>query len=137
MGRAEDVQLMEEYVQNVGLRRHMYAVEAAMRAYARRWNEDEEKWGTVGLLHDFDYERWPNPPDHPVQGSLILRSKGYSEEIIYAILSHADYLAEYPRQSRLDKTLYACDELCGFLMACALVRPTRLDGLDPKESRSD
>ncbi len=132
MGRAEDVQLMEEYVQNVGLRRHMYAVEAAMRAYSRRWNEDEETWGAVGLLHDFDYERWPNPPDHPLQGSHILRSKGYSEEVIYAILSHADYLAEYPRQSRLDKTLYACDELCGFLMACALVRPTRLDGLDPK-----
>lgn len=114
----------------------MFAVEAAVRAYARKFGEDEELWATVGLLHDFDYERWPNPPDHPLQGSKILRERGYSEEVIYAILSHADYLsAEYPRKSRLDKTLYACDELCGFLTACALVRPERLAGLTAKSVR--
>lgn len=123
-------ELVQEYVQSDSLRRHMLAVEAAMRAYARKLGEDVELWGTVGLLHDFDYERWPNPPEHPLQGSSILRSRGYSEEIIYAILSHADYLAhEYPRKSRLDHGLYACDELCGFLTACAMVRPQKLEGL--------
>lgn len=132
MSRNDDLQLMHEYVQNESLRRHMLAVEAAMRAYARHLQQDEELWGCVGLLHDFDYERWPNPPDHPLQGSHILRSKGYSEEIIYAILSHADYMTDYPRQSLLDKALYACDELCGFLTACALVRPQRLEGLEAK-----
>ena len=122
--------LVQEYVQSDSLRRHMLAVEAAMRAYAQKLGEDVELWGTVGLLHDFDYERWPNPPDHPLQGSGILREKGYSEEIIYAILSHADYLShEYPRNSRLDHGLYACDELCGFLTACAMVRPQKLEGL--------
>lgn len=88
------------------------------------------------MLHDFDYERWPNPPDHPLQGSRILRERGYPEEVIYAILSHADYLQdEYPRQSLLDRTLYACDELSGFLMACARVRPERLAGLQPASVR--
>jgi predicted hydrolase (HD superfamily) len=113
----------------------MLAVEAALRAYARKFGEDEEKWGTVGLLHDFDYERWPDPPDHPLQGSRILKDRGYSDEIIYAIKSHADYLTDCPRVSRLDKTLYACDELCGFITACALVRPTRLEGLEAKSVR--
>ncbi len=132
MTRLDDLQLMEAYVENVGLRRHMLAVEAAMRAYARKFGESEELWGQVGLLHDFDYEKWPNPPDHPLQGSKILRDKGYSEEVIYAILSHADYLEEYPRNSTLDKCLFACDELCGFIMACALVRPQKLEGLEAK-----
>ena len=92
-----------------------------------------EVWGSVGLLHDFDYERWPNPPDHPLKGSEILREKGYAENIIYAILSHADYLQDdYPRRSLLDKSLYACDELCGFIVAVALMRPTKLDGMKTK-----
>jgi predicted hydrolase (HD superfamily) len=114
----------------------MFAVEAAVAAYARKWNEDEQRWATVGLLHDFDYERWPDPPDHPLQGSTILRQLGYPEDVIYAILSHADYLQhQYPRTSKLDKTLYACDELCGFVVACALMRPERLDGMTAKSVR--
>ena len=135
MKRDDALQLMHEYVQNESLRRHMLAVEAAMRAYAASLDEDIEKWGLVGLLHDFDYERWPNPPDHPTKGSEILRQKQVSDEVIYAILSHADYLSDYPRRSRLDKALYACDELCGFLVACALVRPERFVGLEPKSVR--
>jgi putative nucleotidyltransferase with HDIG domain len=101
----------------------MRAVALAMRAYARKLNEDEEKWGIVGLLHDFDYERWPNPPEHPLKGSEILRERGYPEEVIYAIKSHADYLPDCPRTHPIDKALYACDELCGFVIAAALVRP--------------
>ena len=107
----------------------MLAVEAALRAYAVHFGEDADKWGTVGLMHDFDYERWPNPPDHPLQGAEILKQRGYPEDVIYAIKSHADYLTDCPRVSRLDKTLYACDELCGFIVACALMRPSRLDGM--------
>src|SRR5580700_9882855 len=101
----------------------MLAVEAAVRAYARKFGEDEEKWGSVGLLHDFDYERWPDPPDHPLKGSAILRERGYPDDVIYAILSHADYLPDYPRVHLVDKALYACDELAGFVTAAALVRP--------------
>jgi len=122
---------MHEYTESLALRRHMLAVEAAMRAYARRFNEDEEKWGIVGLLHDFDYERWPDPPDHPLQGAAILAERGYPADVIYAISSHADYLTDCPRVSRLDKALYACDELSGFITACALVRPERLSGMQP------
>jgi putative nucleotidyltransferase with HDIG domain len=133
--RARHLALMHEFTQAESLRRHMYAVEAAMRAYAELWNEDVELWGAVGLLHDFDYERWPEPPDHPLVGSEILQERGYPEELIYAIKSHADYLPDCPRISRLDKTLYACDELCGFLTACALVRPGRLEGLSAKSVR--
>ena len=130
MSRTEDLALLREYSDSESLIKHMLAVEAACRAYARKFGEDEEKWGTVGLLHDFDYQRWPNPPDHPLQGAAILKERGYGDEIIYAIKSHADYLSDTcPRVSRLDKTLYACDELCGFLTACALVRPPRLEGL--------
>lgn len=133
MSRDDDLRLMHEYVQDPGLRRHMLSVESAMRAYAEHYDEDAELWGTVGLLHDFDYERWPNPPDHPLKGSEILRANNYPDEVIYAILSHADYLQDdYPRKSLLDKTLYACDELCGFIIACALVRPTFLDGMKAK-----
>ncbi len=123
MIRAAAFALLNEYVKDPGLVRHMLTVEIAMRAYARKLNEDEEKWGLVGLLHDFDYERWPNPPDHPLQGSAILRAHGYPEDVIYAILSHADYLPDYPRVHLIDKALYACDELAGFITAAALVRP--------------
>src|SRR3990172_1997865 len=132
MNRADALALVREYTQSESLVKHMLAVEAAMRAYARKFGEDEEKWGIVGLLHDFDYERWPNAPDHPLKGSEILRQRGYPDDVIYAIKSHADYLTDFPRVSRLDKTLYACDELCGFLTACALVRPTRLERLQAK-----
>src|SRR5881392_4347333 len=129
MNRADAYALLTEYVKDLGLRRHMLAVEAAMRAYARKHKADEETWGVVGLLHDFDYERWPDPPDHPLKGSEILREKGYPEDVIYAIKSHADYLTDCPRVSRMDKALYACDELCGFITACAMVRPEKLAGL--------
>src|SRR6267154_2277937 len=107
----------------------MVAVEAAMRAYARKFGEDEEKWASVGLLHDFDYERWPNPPDHPLQGAKILAEHGYPAHVIYAIKSHADYLTDCPRVSRLDKALYACDELAGMITATALLRPEGLAGM--------
>lgn len=135
MKRDDHLALMHEFTKNESLRRHMYAVEAAVRAYAVKSGEDPELWGAVGLLHDFDYERWPDPPDHPLKGAEILRERGYPEEIIYAIKSHADYLPDCPRRSRLDKTLYACDELCGFITACALVRPQRLGGLSAKSVR--
>jgi putative nucleotidyltransferase with HDIG domain len=135
MDRFANLALMHEYVGNISLRRHMLAVEAAMRAYAEKMGEDVELWSAVGLLHDFDYERWPNPPDHPLQGSKILRELGYPESLIYAILSHADYLTDYPRIHLVDKALYACDELCGFIMACAYVRPERLSGLTAKSVR--
>jgi putative nucleotidyltransferase with HDIG domain len=135
MNREDNLKLLREYVQNESLIRHMLAVEAAVRAYAVKWGEDVDKWATVGLLHDFDYERWPNPPDHPLQGSKILADRGYPDDVIYAIKSHADYLTDCPRVSRLDKTLYACDELCGFLVACALMRPARMDGMAAKSVR--
>jgi putative nucleotidyltransferase with HDIG domain len=135
VSRDADLALVREYTKNENLVRHMLAVEAAVRAYARKYGEDEEKWASVGLLHDFDYERWPDPPDHPLKGSAILQERGYPADVIYAIKSHADYLVDCPRVSRLDKTLYACDELCGFITACALVRPMRLEGLDAKSVR--
>lgn len=113
----------------------MLGVEAGMRAYARKWDEDEVKWSIVGLLHDFDYERWPDPPDHPLQGSAILADRGYPDDVIYAIKSHADYLEDCPRVSRMDKTLYACDELAGFISACARVRPDGIQGLKAKSVR--
>jgi len=91
--------------------------------------QDEEAWGVIGLLHDFDYQRWPNPPDHPLQGSAILRTRGYTEEVIYAICSHADYLPDYPRTHLVDKALYACDELTGLIFAAALVRPNGVTDL--------
>ncbi|MGN6547585.1 MAG: HD domain-containing protein [Aureliella sp.] len=134
--RDDDLALLDEYVKNPSLKRHMLAVEAAVRAYARKFGEDEELWGRVGLLHDFDYERWPDAPAHPLEGSKILRERGYPEEVIYAILSHADYLADqFPRVSLLDKTLYACDELCGFITACAVLRPGKLEGLTASSVR--
>src|SRR6516165_11071219 len=129
MSRDDDLSLVREYTKNENLVRHMLAVEAAMRAYARQLGEDEEKWGSVGLLHDFDYERWPNPPDHPLQGSEILRQRGYPDDVIYAIKSHADYLPDCPRIHLLDKALYACDELAGMMTAAALVRPAGITDL--------
>ena len=124
MTRADAYALLTEYVTDPGLIRHMLGVEAAMRAYARKLGGDEELWGQVGLLHDFDYQRWPDPPDHPLKGSEILRERGYPEELIYAILSHADYLSDhYPRVHPVDKALYACDELAGLITATAILRP--------------
>lgn len=135
ISRSAAYELMCDYTQSESLRKHMLAVEAAMRAYARKFNEDEEKWGTVGLLHDFDYERWPNPPDHPLKGAEILADRGYPEDVIYAIKSHADYLPDCPRVSLLDKALYACDELAGFITAASLVRPEGIRGLQAQSIR--
>jgi predicted hydrolase (HD superfamily) len=102
----------------------MLAVEAAVRGYARMWEENEEEWAVVALLHDFDYERWPDRENHPYRGVEILKEKGYPEWVTRAILSHADY-SGVPRESRLEKTLYACDEMSGFVTAAALVRPSK------------
>jgi putative nucleotidyltransferase with HDIG domain len=129
MNRADAFALLNEYVKDQSLVRHVMSVEAALRAYARKLGEDEEKWGIVGLLHDFDYERWPDPPNHPLKGSEILKERGYPEDVIYAILSHADYLPDYPRVHLLDKALYACDELAGLITAAALVRPNGITDL--------
>jgi putative nucleotidyltransferase with HDIG domain len=114
--------LLCEYTQSEGLRKHMLAVEACMRAYARKFGEDEELWGLTGLLHDFDYEKYPTPQEHPFVGNKILKEQGYPEEILRAILSHADY-SGVPRASRMEKALFACDELAGFITATALVKP--------------
>ena len=100
-----------------------------MCAYARKLGEDEEKWGIIGLLHDFDYERWPNPPDHPLKGAEILRQRGYPDDMIYAIKSHADYLPDCPRLRPVEKALYACDELAGLITATALLRPNGITDL--------
>jgi putative nucleotidyltransferase with HDIG domain len=121
--------LLCEYTQNESLRKHALAVEACVRAYARKTGADEELWGITALLHDFDYERWPNDAhaadaEHPFGGSKILRECGYPEEMIHAILAHADYTG-VARETQLDKTLFACDELAGFLTACSLVKPTK------------
>ena len=123
MNRDTAFALLTEYTTTPGLIRHALAVEAAMRAYGARFGEDVDTWGVVGLLHDFDYERWPDAPDHPLRGAAILVEKGYPEEVIYAIKSHASYLEDCPRVSRMDKALFACDELAGLITACALVRP--------------
>jgi len=129
MDRSSALALMHEYTPSDALRKHMYAVETALRAYARKQGEDEETWGVVGLLHDFDYERYPNAnrsptEEHPSEGSKILAARGYPEPLRRAILAHASYTG-VPRDSQLAKVLYAVDELCGFLVACALVRPSR------------
>jgi putative nucleotidyltransferase with HDIG domain len=129
MNRADAYALVTEHTKNPSLIKHMLAVEAAMRAYARKLGEDEERWGIVGLLHDFDYERWPDPPDHPLKGAAILQEQGYSEDVIYAIKSHADYLPDCPRVHAIDKALYACDELAGLITAAALVRPNGVTDL--------
>jgi putative nucleotidyltransferase with HDIG domain len=122
---------LTRYTQSEALRRHALAVEAAVRAYARTFGEDEELWGVTALLHDFDYEIHPTLDKHPQDGAPILREEGYPEEVIEAVLSHAEHLA-LPRDTLLKKTLFACDELAGFIHACGLVRPAGLDGLEPK-----
>jgi putative nucleotidyltransferase with HDIG domain len=130
MTRDNALALLHEYTQSDSLRKHALAVEAAMRHYARRYNGDVETWGATGLLHDFDYERWPNPPDHTREGARILRERGVDEEIIGAILAHADWNAEqYPVDRPLRKALFAVDELCGFVTAVAYVRPEKLAGM--------
>lgn len=116
--------LVCEYTQSDSLRKHALAVEAVMRAYARKLGEDEEKWGLAGLLHDFDYERYPHAPDHPMKGSEILRQRGYDLDLRRAILGHADYTG-IPRDTPLAKVLFACDELTGFVTAVALVKPNK------------
>src|SRR5437016_10017396 len=129
MNRADAWQLLNEYTKSDSLVKHMRAVEAALRAYASKLGQDEERWGIVGLLHDVDYERWPDPPDHPLKGSEILHRHGYPEDVIYAIKSHADYLPDCPRVHLIDKALYACDELAGLITAAALVRPAGITDL--------
>jgi len=134
--RAETLDLMHEYTESLSLRKHMYAVEAAMRAYAEKSGADIELWGITGLIHDFDYERWPNdahsPTDeHPSTGVAILREQGWPEEVLDAVMAHADY-TNVPATTPLAKTLRAVDELAGFIMACALIRPTRISDLGAK-----
>src|SRR5262245_26752498 len=121
--REEAWNLLCEWTEGDSLRKHARAVEHAMRTYARKYGEDEEKWGVVGMLHDFDYERYPDQR-HPQLGSEVLRERGYPEDVIRAILSHADYTG-VKRESLMEHAIFATDELCGFLTACALVRPTR------------
>jgi len=124
MDRNQAWALLCEYTQSESLRKHMLAVEACMRAYARKFGEDENKWGITGLLHDFDYEKYPTPAEHPFVGNKILEERGYPEEMRRAILSHADY-SGVKRESRMEKTLYACDEIAGFITASALVKPNK------------
>jgi putative nucleotidyltransferase with HDIG domain len=122
------------WTQSDSLRKHMLAVEAAMRAYARRFGEDEEKWGITGLLHDMDYEKHPTPDEHPMVGVRELESRGYPVDVIHAIKGHADYL-DVPRDTLMSKTLYAVDELSGFIVACALMRPEGLENMKAKSVR--
>jgi putative nucleotidyltransferase with HDIG domain len=124
MDRKQAWSLLCEYTQSESLRKHMLAVEACMRAYARKFGEDENKWGITGLLHDFDYEKYPTPAEHPFVGNKILEERGYPEEMRRAILSHADY-SGVKRESKMEKTLYACDEIAGFITASALVKPNK------------
>jgi putative nucleotidyltransferase with HDIG domain len=134
MDRQAAWDLLCEFTKNEGLRRHAQAVEACLRAYAAKFGEDADKWGVVGLIHDFDYEIYPNAPDHPLKGSEILRERGYPEELRRAILGHADYTG-VPRDTLLAKALFASDELAGFITACALVRPDRILSLEAKSVR--
>jgi putative nucleotidyltransferase with HDIG domain len=122
---------LTRYTQSDALRRHALAVEASVGWYARRFGEDEELWRATALLHDFDYELHPTLDQHPQDGAPILREEGWPEEVIEAVLSHAEHLG-LPRDTPLKKTLFACDELSGFVHACGLVRPTGIDGLEPK-----
>jgi putative nucleotidyltransferase with HDIG domain len=124
LSREDAWALMTEYTQGESLRKHMLAVEAAVRGYARQFGEDEDDWGVVALLHDFDYERYPDQENHPYRGVEVLKARGYPEWVTRAILSHADY-SGVTRESRLEKTLYACDEMSGIVTAAALVRPSK------------
>ena len=126
--------LLTEFTQSESLRKHALAVEACMRAYARKLGGDEDLWGVVGLIHDFDYDRWPRLEDHPYRGNEILRERGYPEDIRRAILGHADYTG-VPRDTLMAKALFASDELAGFITACALVRPDRIQSLEAKSVR--
>ena len=135
LSREEAWNLFCEWTESESLRRHVLAVEAAMRAYADRSGEDEELWGQVGLLHDLDYERFPSPVDgHPRHAMAELERRGYPAEFVRAVASHADYL-NVPRDSALERTLYAVDELSGFIAACAYVRPQGIHGMTPKSVR--
>jgi putative nucleotidyltransferase with HDIG domain len=134
MNRDAAWQLLCEYSKSESLRKHALAVEVCMRAYARKFGEDEEQWGVVGLIHDFDYEMYPNAPDHPLKGSEILEQLGYPDECRRAILGHADYTG-VARDTPIAKTLFACDELAGFVTACSLVRPDRIVSLEAKSVR--
>ncbi|HMQ15411.1 MAG TPA: HDIG domain-containing protein [Phycisphaerae bacterium] len=136
MTRDEAWSLLCEYTRSDSLRKHALAVEAAMRHYARRFGADEAQWALAGLLHDFDYERHPDPPLHTREGAKLLRERGVDGEVIGAIMAHAEWnLDEFPRDRPIRKALFAVDELCGFLTACALVRPGRLEGLEPRSVR--
>ena len=128
---AEALDLFHEWTRTESLRKHAYAVEASMSAYARHFGEDEELWRITGLLHDMDYEKHPTPKEHPMVGVRVLRELGYPHEVLDAILGHAPYTGT-PRVTRLSKSLFACDELSGFVTACAYVRPTNLAGMTPK-----
>ena len=134
LNREESWELLCEWTESDSLRKHMLAVETAMRAYARKFGEDVEKWGVTGLLHDMDYEKHPTPDEHPMVGVRELESRGYPEDVLHAIKGHADYL-DVPRDTLMSKTLYAVDELSGFIVACALVRPEGLEGLKAKSVR--
>ncbi len=134
--RAEALDLMHEYTGSASLRKHMYAVEAAMRAYAKKYGDDIELWGITGLIHDFDYERWPNDAhspteEHPSTGVAMLRDRGWPDELLDAVMAHADY-TNVPATTPLAKTLRAVDELAGFIMASALIRPTGITDLRAK-----
>jgi len=130
MNRDEAWALLCEYTPSESLRKHALSVEAAMAHHARRLGADVEQWALAGLLHDFDYERWPDPPSHTREGAKILRERGVDEEMVGAILAHAEWNHDdYPLDRPIRKTLFAVDELCGFIMAAALVRPTRIEGL--------
>ncbi len=129
--RDQALAILTEHTKGEGLLKHAYAVEAAMRHYAGMFGEDAEAWGAVGLLHDFDYERYPSLEDHPFKGAEILRSLGYDEELVQTILSHADHTG-VPRETKMQKTLFAVDELCGFVTAVTLVRPSKkIDEVEP------
>ena len=126
--RQKALDLLFEYTKTEALRKHALSVEAAMRAYAAKFGEDAEEWGVVGLLHDFDYERYPQFPEHPTKGSEILKEHGYSDKVRTAILGHVPDM-HVERDSPMAKTLFACDELCGFIMAAALIRPNKIADL--------
>jgi putative nucleotidyltransferase with HDIG domain len=133
--REQALEILHEYTKSDSLRKHGYGVEAVMKSFAEKNGEDAHKFALVGLLHDFDYEMYPNAPDHPLKGSEILRSKNFPEEIIYAIQCHADYVGN-ERKSLMDKAIFAFDELTGFIVACTLVKPSKsLSEIEPKSVR--